>query len=60
MVVQGDIVFCDPLEGAVVIPSDLVDQVVELMPRLVEADDKAKEAVGAGMPVVEAFKKFRG
>jgi hypothetical protein len=43
----------------VVIPSDLVDQVVQLMPRLVEADDKVKEAVGAGMPVAEAFKKFR-
>ncbi|KAL4808414.1 ribonuclease E inhibitor RraA/Dimethylmenaquinone methyltransferase [Aspergillus unguis] len=55
----GDIVFCDPLEGVVVIPRDLLDQVLEKMPKLVEMDDKVKEAVEGGMSVFEAFKKFR-
>ncbi|KAL4999644.1 hypothetical protein BDV10DRAFT_184035 [Aspergillus recurvatus] len=56
----GDIVFCDPLEGVVVIPKDLLDRVLEVMPGIVEADDKVKEAVEGGMSVFEAFKKFRG
>ncbi|KAL4751389.1 hypothetical protein BDW72DRAFT_203098 [Aspergillus terricola var. indicus] len=56
----GDIVFCDPLEGVVVIPKDLLDKVLEVMPGIVEADDKVKEAVEGGMSVFEAFKKFRG
>lgn len=56
---QGDIIFCDPLEGIVVIPQGLVDKVLELMPKIVEADDKVKEDVMAGRTVVEAFKKHR-
>ncbi|KIW39515.1 hypothetical protein, variant [Exophiala oligosperma] len=59
-VAPGDIVFCDPLEGVVVIPQDLLDETLSLMPRLVDADDKVKEAVEKGMTVAEAFKKFRG
>lgn len=43
-----------------VIPQDLLDQTLELMPQLVSADDKVKEAVVAGMTVADAFKKFRG
>jgi hypothetical protein len=43
----------------VVIPQDLLEKVLELMPRLVEADEKVKEAVKAGMSVFDAFKKFR-
>ncbi|RDW60449.1 uncharacterized protein DSM5745_10907 [Aspergillus mulundensis] len=56
----GDIVFCDPLEGVVVIPKDSLDKVLEVMPGIVEADDRVKEAVEGGMSVFEAFKKFRG
>lgn len=56
---QGDIIFCDPLEGIVVIPQQHVDKVLELMPKIVEADDKVKEDVMAGSTVVEAFKKHR-
>ncbi|RMZ91331.1 hypothetical protein DV736_g1412, partial [Chaetothyriales sp. CBS 134916] len=56
----GDIVFCDPSEGVVVIPQDLLDDTIQLMPRLVAADDKVKEAVKEGMAVAVAFKKFRG
>ncbi|KAL6241135.1 hypothetical protein RBB50_012039 [Rhinocladiella similis] len=59
-VAPGDIIFCDPLEGVVVIPRELLDDTLSLMPRLVAADDKVKEAVEKGMTVAEAFKKFRG
>ncbi|KAM0095044.1 hypothetical protein ACP6JD_001482 [Aspergillus fumigatus] len=55
----GDIIFCDPLEGVVAIPQELLDQVLELMPRLVAMDDKVKVAVSQGMSVFDAFKQFR-
>jgi hypothetical protein len=56
---QGDIVFCEPLEGIVVIPLQLLDAVLDLMPRLVAADDKVKEDVLHGSTVFDAFKKHR-
>ncbi|KAF7176995.1 hypothetical protein CNMCM7691_004536 [Aspergillus felis] len=55
----GDIIFCDPLEGVVAIPHELLDQVLELMPKLVAMDDKVKDAVSQGMNVFDAFKQFR-
>ncbi|KAI1625918.1 ribonuclease E inhibitor RraA/Dimethylmenaquinone methyltransferase [Exophiala viscosa] len=55
----GDIIFCDPTEGVVVIPQELLDETLSLIPKLVAADDKVKEAVEGGMTVAEAFKKFR-
>lgn len=58
-VCPGDIVFCDPVDGVVVIPRDLLDGVLEVMPRLVEMDDRVKQAVLGGESVFEAFKKFR-
>ncbi|KAI5298387.1 hypothetical protein KEM55_003450, partial [Ascosphaera atra] len=58
--VPGDIIFCDAINGTVAIPADLLDDVLELMPKLVAADDKVKEAVKGGMSVFEAFKTFRG
>lgn len=57
---QGDIVFSDPEEGVVVIPQDKLDNVMDLMPKLVAADDKVKDEVAAGMTVKEAFAKHRG
>lgn len=41
------------------IPRELLDQVIELMPKLVDMDDKVKEAVAGGESVFEAFKRFR-
>lgn len=58
--IQGDIVFLDPEEGAVVIPQQLLEETLSLMPKLVAADDKVKEAVAEGMTVAEAFRTFRG
>ena len=55
----GDIVFCDPLEGVVVIPQALVDQVIDLIPTLVAVDDKVKEDVESGSTVQAAFTKHR-
>ncbi|KAL4937938.1 hypothetical protein BDV06DRAFT_226466 [Aspergillus oleicola] len=55
----GDLVMADPLEGVVVIPRDLLDSVLEVMPGLVEMDDRVKGAVEGGMSVKEAFRKFR-
>lgn len=51
--------FCDSLEGVVVIPKDLLDDLLELMPKLVEADEKVKAEVEKGMPVFEAFQRYR-
>ncbi|KAB8074129.1 ribonuclease E inhibitor RraA/Dimethylmenaquinone methyltransferase [Aspergillus leporis] len=58
-VYPGDIIFCDPQEGVVTIPRELLDQVLELMPKLVAMDDNVKEAVLQGSSVFDAFKKFR-
>lgn len=37
------------LEGVVAIPKDLVDDLIELMPKLVHADDRVKEDVQGGL-----------
>jgi len=57
---QGDIIFADPLEGVVCIPKSKLEQVIDLLPQLVEADDKVKEDVGKGKSVKEAFAEHRG
>ena len=56
----GDLVFCDPANGVVIIPQDKVDEVVDLLPKLTSADDRVKEDVAGGMSVHEAFKTHRG
>ncbi|KAL6866673.1 ribonuclease E inhibitor RraA/Dimethylmenaquinone methyltransferase [Trichoderma novae-zelandiae] len=56
----GDVAFSDPGNGVVIIPRDKIDQVLELLPGLVAADDKVKEDVAKGMSVYEAFKLHRG
>ncbi|EED24376.1 DlpA domain protein [Talaromyces stipitatus ATCC 10500] len=55
----GDIVFCDPLEGVVVIPKDLLDDVLDLCPKLIAQDNKVKADVEKGMSVYEAMQKHR-
>ncbi|EFY91252.1 Demethylmenaquinone methyltransferase [Metarhizium acridum CQMa 102] len=56
----GDIAFQDPVNGVVIIPGDKVDQVLEMLPKLVAADDKVKQDVLKGMSVYDAFKLHRG
>ncbi|KAH8599622.1 ribonuclease E inhibitor RraA/Dimethylmenaquinone methyltransferase [Bisporella sp. PMI_857] len=60
IVEPGDLVFSDPSNGVIIIPQDKVAEVVEMLPRLVEADDRVKEDVLKGITVQEAFKKHRG
>ncbi|PWY87312.1 RraA-like protein [Aspergillus sclerotioniger CBS 115572] len=57
--VGGDIIFCDPEEGVVAIPSELLDRVLEVMPKLVAMDERVKGAVAGGVSVFEAFREFR-
>ncbi|KAL5340493.1 ribonuclease E inhibitor RraA/Dimethylmenaquinone methyltransferase [Aspergillus crustosus] len=59
VVSPGDIIFCDPLEGVVAIPRNLLDHVLELIPKLISMDEKVKEAVENGESAYAAFKKFR-
>ncbi|KAI1932755.1 hypothetical protein LOY94_001458 [Ophidiomyces ophidiicola] len=58
-VFPNDIAFCDPVEGVVVIPNGLLDSVLELMPRLTEADDRVRGDIENGSTVFDAFKKHR-
>jgi len=51
----------DPNErGAVCIPRKLVDKVLDMLPKLVSADEKVMKEVESGMTVGEAFKLHRG
>jgi regulator of RNase E activity RraA len=60
VVKPGDLVFSDAKNGVVIIPQDKVGEVVAMLPKLVEADDRVKEDVENGITVQEAFKKHRG
>ena len=52
-------IFCDSVEGVVVIPQDFVSAVLNLLPKLVAADDLVKADVDQGGSVFEAFKSHR-
>lgn len=54
----ADLLFCDD-NGVVVIPKAQVSAVVDLLPRIVGADDKVKKDVEMGVSVKEAFEKHR-
>jgi len=57
----GDLVMIDPAEsGIVVIPRTAVSKVLEMLPKLVEADENVMAMVVGGGEVGEAFRKFRG
>ncbi|KAK7216230.1 hypothetical protein V2G26_004233 [Clonostachys chloroleuca] len=47
-------------DGVVVLPADLAEQVLEIIPKVVSADEKCAEAIKGGMSVEEAFATFRG
>lgn len=48
------------LDGVVVLPSGLAKQVLELVPKIVEADQKCAEAIRGGATVQQAFATHRG
>jgi regulator of RNase E activity RraA len=60
VVSPGDLAMNDLINGVVIIPQDKVDKVLELLPQLTSADDKAKEDVANGVSVKEAFRRHRG
>ncbi|KAF2841881.1 RraA-like protein [Patellaria atrata CBS 101060] len=56
----GDIIFIDPSEnGVVAIPKAKLAEVMELLPGLVEEDEKVLDAVKKGTEVEEAFRQYR-
>lgn len=55
----GDYIISDQ-NGIVALPSDLAENVLELIPGIVSADEKAAEVIRGDMSVQEAFKTFRG
>lgn len=60
IVEAGDIVMIDPFEnGVVAVPQGKVDELLELLPKLVGADEKVIADVAQGVSVQEAFKRHR-
>lgn len=59
IVKPGDIVFCDDVNGIVVIPQERLSEVISLLPRMTKADQHVEADVEVGMTVKEAFKKHR-
>ncbi|KAI7595454.1 hypothetical protein D0869_01822 [Hortaea werneckii] len=56
----GDIIVCDEGErGSVVIPLSKLDEVLNLLPGLKEADEKCIKDVESGVEVREAFRRHR-
>ena len=58
-VTPGDLIFCDPAEGAVRIPKDLVEKVLEFLPKHAEQEENVKKMIEGGHSVQEAFDKCR-
>jgi regulator of RNase E activity RraA len=56
----GDIIMIDPFEnGVVAVPQGRVNELLELLPKLVGADEKVIADVERGVSVQEAFRKHR-
>lgn len=53
-----DLIIAD-LNGVVMIPRDLIEQVIPLIQPQVDADERMAEAIKGGMSFTEAGKKFR-
>ncbi|CAN9170291.1 unnamed protein product [Alternaria alternata] len=60
VVEAGDIIMIDPFEnGVVAVPQGKVEELLELLPKLVEADERVVADVGSGLSVEEAFRRHR-
>lgn len=55
----GDYIIAD-LDGVVCVPEALVEDALEAIPRIVEADKKCADGIKQGRTVEEVFKEFRG
>ncbi|OJI83505.1 hypothetical protein ASPTUDRAFT_65763 [Aspergillus tubingensis CBS 134.48] len=55
----GDYIVAD-LNGVVRVPRETVEEVLDVIPEIVEADRKCAEGIRAGRSVQDVFKEFRG
>ncbi|KAI9927130.1 hypothetical protein MW887_003513 [Aspergillus wentii] len=55
----GDYIIAD-LNGVVVLPQDLAEQVLDVIPGIAAADAKCAEGIKTGRSVQDVFKEFRG
>lgn len=55
----GDIIVAD-LNGVVCLPHKLADEILDVIPSKVEADNQCAEGIRNGKSVQEVFKLFRG
>jgi regulator of RNase E activity RraA len=55
----GDFIVAD-LDGVVCLPKDLAEQVLSIIPAVVEADGKCAAGISKGRSVEDVFKEFRG
>ncbi|KHJ31380.1 hypothetical protein EV44_g1232 [Erysiphe necator] len=60
IITPGDLIFCDSLNGVIAIPQERIKEVVDMLPTLIEADERVKEDVISGVSVYDAFAKHRG
>jgi len=56
-VCPGDLVYAD-VDGIVVVPQDIADQVIEKAWHKVRGEDKVREELRSGKSVVETFEKY--
>jgi regulator of RNase E activity RraA len=59
MIQPGDIIFCEPAEGIVRIPRNMVDVICDYVVGHAKAEVRVKEAVKDGSTVADAFDKYR-
>jgi regulator of RNase E activity RraA len=60
VVEAGDIIMIDPFEnGVVAVPQGKVEELLELLPKLVGADEKVIADVEQGVSVEKAFQRHR-
>lgn len=55
---EGDVIFAD-VDGVVVIPAQLLDEVVEVASRKVERENQSKEALAAGASASETYERYQ-
>ncbi|GLA87637.1 hypothetical protein AtubIFM56815_002063 [Aspergillus tubingensis] len=55
----GDYIVAD-LNGVVCVPKETVEEVLDVIPEIVEADRKCAEGIRAGRSAQDVFKEFRG
>ena len=58
-VTPGDYLIAD-LNGVVCLPQDLAEEVLDIIPKLLDADEKCAAGIRKGRSVQDVFKEYRG